>query len=78
VFFTDGSATPRVHVDYPVGHRLRRTEGLPLMVAKFEAAVRGHYPAKQAARVIALFADPARLAALTVNEFMAELVSNGR
>ena len=33
---------------------------------------------RQAARVVALFADPARLAALTVNEFMAELVSNGR
>jgi 2-methylcitrate dehydratase len=78
VFFKDGSATPRIHVDYPVGHRRRRAEGQPLMVAKFEAAVRGHYPAKQAARVIGLFADPARLTALSVNEFMAELVSNGR
>jgi 2-methylcitrate dehydratase len=78
VFFKDGSATPRIHVDYPVGHRRRRAEGQPLMVAKFEAAVRGHYPAKQAARVIGLFADPTRLTALSVNEFMAELVSNGR
>jgi 2-methylcitrate dehydratase len=78
VFFKDGSATQRLQVDYPVGHRRRRAEGEPLMVAKFEAAVRAHYPAKQAARLVALFADPARLATLSVNEFMAELVSNGR
>ncbi len=65
-------------MDFPVGHRRRRAEGQPLMVAKFEAAVAAHYPAKQAARVLAMFADPARLAASSVNEFMAELVSNGR
>jgi len=78
VFFKDGSATPRIQVDFPVGHRRRRLEGQPLMFAKFEAAVGAHYPAKQAARVIGLFADAARLPGLSVNEFMAELVSNGR
>jgi 2-methylcitrate dehydratase len=78
VFFKDGSATPRIQVDFPVGHRRRRIEGQPLMIAKFEAAVSAHYPAKQAARVVALFADPVRLAGLSVTEFMAELVSNGR
>jgi 2-methylcitrate dehydratase len=78
VFFRDGSATTRAHADFPVGHRRRRAEGEPLLFAKFEAAVLAHYPAKQAARVLALFGDPARLAALSVNEFMAELVCNGR
>jgi 2-methylcitrate dehydratase len=65
-------------VDFPVGHRRRRAEGQPLMAAKFEAAVKAHYSTSQAARVVALFADPSRLAALSVNDFMAELVSNGR
>lgn len=78
VFFRDGTATPRVQVDFPVGHRRRRNEGEPLMFAKFAAAVTAHYPAKQAARIVALFGDPARLAASSVNEFMAELVGNGR
>jgi len=78
VFFRDGSATLRAQVDFPVGHRRRRAEGEPLMFAKFAAAVQAHYPAKQAARVVALFQDPARLAALSVNEFMAALVCNGR
>jgi 2-methylcitrate dehydratase len=78
VFFKDGSATARAQVDFPVGHRRRRAQGEPLMFAKFTAAVNAHYPAKQAARIVALFNDPARLAALSINEFMAELVCNGR
>jgi 2-methylcitrate dehydratase len=78
VVFKDGSSTPRVQVDYPVGHRRRRAEGQPLLVAKFAAAVQDHYAAARAARVRALFAEPARVPALSVNEFMAELVCNGR
>ena len=78
VFFKDGSATSRAQVDFPVGHRRRRAEGEPLMFAKFAAAVMAHYPAKQAARIVALFNDATRLPTLSVNEFMAELVCNGR
>ena len=29
--------TERVHVDYPIGHRKRRAEGMPVLVKKFEA-----------------------------------------
>ena len=48
VFFRGGSATRRVAVDYPIGHRLRRAEGLPLLRQKFEGGVRGHFGAEQA------------------------------
>ena len=37
VFFKDGSSTERVHVDYPIGHRKRRAEGMPVLMQKFEA-----------------------------------------
>src|SRR6516165_4483975 len=37
VFFKDGSATEKVAVEYPIGHRRRRAEGIPLLVNKFEA-----------------------------------------
>jgi 2-methylcitrate dehydratase len=37
VFFTDGSATENITVEYPVGHRRRRAEGMPLLVKKFES-----------------------------------------
>ena len=76
VFFRDGGSTPRVQVDYPVGHRKRRTEGIPLLVQKFEASVAAHYPPVQAEKIKALFGDRARVEALPVNELVSVLVRN--
>ena len=77
VFFRDGSSTPRVQVDYPIGHRKRRAEGMPVLVKKFETSVDAHFGARQAERVKALFAVPKSLDAVPVNELMAALVTNG-
>ncbi|HEV2284404.1 MAG TPA: bifunctional 2-methylcitrate dehydratase/aconitate hydratase [Steroidobacteraceae bacterium] len=77
VFFRDGSHSPRVQVDFPIGHRKRRAEGMPVLVKKFEAAVDAHFAPKQAGRIKALFAKPAGLDALPVNEFVAAMVTNG-
>ena len=76
VFFRDRSATERVQVDYPIGHRKRRTEGMPILVKKFEASVDAHFPPKQCEAIKRMFAEPRRLDALPVNEFMAGLVKN--
>ncbi len=76
VFFRDGSASERVAVDYPIGHRKRRAEGMPVLVKKFESSVQGHFPPKQAERIQRLFADPG-LEALPVNELLAAMVTNG-
>ncbi len=75
VFFRDGTATPRIEVDYPIGHRRRRAEGTPVLVKKFASSVAAHFPAKQAAAIEKLFAAPEALAALPVQDFMAKLVS---
>ncbi|HXZ59721.1 MAG TPA: bifunctional 2-methylcitrate dehydratase/aconitate hydratase [Steroidobacteraceae bacterium] len=77
VFFRDGSHTARVQVDFPIGHRKRRAEGMPVLRKKFEAAVEAHFAPKQAERVKALFVKPAGLDALPVNEFVAAMVTNG-
>jgi 2-methylcitrate dehydratase len=77
VFFKDGTATERVAVDFPIGHRKRRAEGMPVLVRKFQASVDAHYPPKQAEKVKALFARGAALDAMPVNELMAALVTNG-
>jgi 2-methylcitrate dehydratase len=77
VFFRDGSHTARVQVDFPIGHRKRRAEGMPALVQKFAASVDAHFAAKQAERIKALFAAPGQLDALPVNELMAALVTNG-
>ena len=76
VFFADGSRTPRLQIDVPIGHRRRRTEGVPLLRAKFASSVTAHFSARQAAAIMALIADPARLDALPVPEFVASLVRN--
>jgi 2-methylcitrate dehydratase len=77
VYFRGGRATRRIAVDYPIGHRLRRAEGLPLLRQKFEGGVRGHYGAEQAARIIKIFADRTALEGMPVNDMMTALVHTG-
>ncbi len=78
VHFKDGSSTARVQVDYPIGHRLRRAEGLPLLVRKFEESVRAHYASSQAQRIQSCFADPQALEQMPVDELMSLLVKSSR
>jgi len=75
VFFTDGSSSRRVQVDYPIGHRKRREEGNPLLVKKFDASVAAHFSPKQTESIKALFADRGALAKMPVSEFVANLVT---
>ena len=70
VFFTDGSHTEKVSVDYPIGHRRRRAEGIPVLMAKFEAAMRGHLPAHRVTAILQAIGDPAQLDAMPVDRFI--------
>jgi Uncharacterized protein involved in propionate catabolism len=76
VFFKDGTSTERVAVDYPLGHRKRRAEAIPVLVQKFESAVTAHFSAKQSEAIKALFAQRDKLEGLSVPEFMACLIKN--
>jgi 2-methylcitrate dehydratase len=70
VFFKDGTHTDKVSIDYPIGHRRRRAEGIPILLRKFEAALRGHLPSHQVKAILNATADPARLDAMPVQVFM--------
>lgn len=70
VFFRDGTATPQVAVEYPLGHRRRRAEALPLLEAKFRASLQRHLSPRQGAAIQALFANPGRLESVPVHEFV--------
>ena len=74
VFFDDGSSTPRVEIEYPLGHRRRRAEAAPLLRAKFRHAVAGRLGDDTAQVIGALFNDPHRLDAMAVDEFMSLFV----
>jgi 2-methylcitrate dehydratase len=70
VFFKDGSCTERVEVSYPVGHRRRRAEGIPLLVEKFERAVAEQFPAERAEAIYRACSEPAALEDMPVVRFM--------
>src|SRR5579863_5884268 len=54
VIFTDGGMSERVAVDYPIGHRKRRAEGMPVLVRKFQASVTAQFNSSQARNIISL------------------------
>jgi len=76
VFFKDGTSTERVRIDYPIGHRKRRAEGMPVLVRKFESSVAAHFEPKQTELIRQTFADARKLDRLPVIELMASLVKN--
>ncbi|MCF7995034.1 MAG: 2-methylcitrate dehydratase, partial [Chromatiaceae bacterium] len=70
VFFSDGSSTDKVSVDYPVGHRRRRGEGIPLLEAKFERYLRGRISQKSSDEILSICADQAAFEACSVERMM--------
>jgi 2-methylcitrate dehydratase len=73
--FRGGQATEKVTVEYPIGHRRRRAEGIPLLLAKFEKNLRSRLSPEGADRVLASCADQARLEQLPVHEFVTLFVA---
>ena len=70
VFFKDGTKTEQVAVEYPIGHRRRRKEGIPLLEAKFRTNLARRFAPKQQQAILALCRDQQRLEATPVNEFV--------
>ena len=70
VFFKDGSKTDRIEIEYPIGHKRRREEGIPVLEAKFARNLATRFPAAQTARIIEMCSDQSTLEATPVNEFV--------
>ncbi|HEU0289172.1 MAG TPA: bifunctional 2-methylcitrate dehydratase/aconitate hydratase [Burkholderiales bacterium] len=70
VFFRDGSSTPRVEVQYPIGHPRRRAEAAPMLRTKLEASLARRFPRQRCERILALCDDARRLDRTPVNEFV--------
>ena len=70
VTFKDGSRLPEVVVEYPIGHRRRRGDGIPLLEAKFRANLARRFAARQQERILRVSLDTARLAAMPVHEYV--------
>ena len=74
IFFKDNTCTEKAVVDYPIGHRRRRAEGIPLLKQQFCDALTTCFPQGQAQAINELFLNLERLKATSVNEFVDMLV----
>lgn len=70
IFFEDGSSTPRIEVEFPVGHRRRRTEGIPKLLEKFRSSLETRFSRERVDRIERACADQAALEAMSVPEFI--------
>lgn len=70
VFFKDGTSTENVEVEYPIGHRFRREEGIPLLEKKFKTNLATRFPDDRVESLYALCTDKVVLEAMPVHEFM--------
>jgi len=75
VFFKDGSATEKVEVEYPVGHRRRRAEGIPLLLEKFKANAATCLPQERVQHILSLFADEGGLQKTQADKFVEQFIN---
>lgn len=75
VFFRDGSSTGKVEVEYPVGHKRRRKEGIPLLEAKFKASLARRFPSGKRKRILDVLGSQKKLEQIPVHEFMSLFVT---
>lgn len=66
----DDGAVLEEKVEYPIGHRRRREEGMPLLVEKFKTNLRRRFPEAQQQRILDVSLDPGRLDAIPVHEYV--------
>ncbi|MCS6895449.1 MAG: bifunctional 2-methylcitrate dehydratase/aconitate hydratase [Bacteroidia bacterium] len=77
VFFKNGDSTEKVTVEYPVGHRRRRQEAIPLLREKFSEALKKVYPAKKVQRLYHLVAESSAFYEMDVDEFLELMMHPG-
>jgi 2-methylcitrate dehydratase len=61
---------PEVAVEYPIGHKRRRADGIPLLEAKFRTNLARRFPKKQQEAILAVSLDQKKLEAMPVHEYV--------
>ncbi|MBS3804748.1 MAG: 2-methylcitrate dehydratase [Oleiphilaceae bacterium] len=70
VFFKDGTSTEKVAVEYPIGHRRRRAEGIPLLEKKFRNNLATRFVGQRCEQIVSLCEDQQRLEGTPVHDFV--------
>ena len=74
IFFEDGTSTEKIEVEYPLGHRRRREEGIPLLIEKFKSNLRTQFSQSRSEVILNLCLDESKLESTTVSDFMELMV----
>lgn len=74
ILFKNGTKTEKVEIEYPIGHRRRRIDGIPILEQKFADALYAHYNEKKAETIIDLCSNQEWLEHVTVKDFIAAWV----
>jgi len=74
VELNDGTKIEEIVVEYPIGHKRRRDEGIPELIKKYKINLARKFPEKQQQRVLDASLDYQKLSKLPVNEFVDLLV----
>ena len=74
IFFEDGSSTEKIEVEYPIGHRRRREEGLPLLIEKFKNNLGTQFSESRSEVILNLCLDESTLESTAVSDFMELIV----
>lgn len=74
IYFNDGTELEEKIVEYPIGHRRRREEGIPFLKEKFINNLRTRFSAAQTKKLFNLFSDQKKLESMPVNEFVSKWV----
>ena len=75
IWFKDGSTTEKIEVEYPIGHRRRREQGIPLLIEKFERNLKTQFSEARVKSILTLCEDQSRLESTDVTDFIELLVA---
>ena len=75
IFYEDGSSSEKIEVEYPIGHRRRRGEGIPLLIEKFKNNLSTQFSESRSEAILNLCLDESKLESLAVSDFMELMVS---
>ena len=70
ISFNDGSSTEKIEVEYPIGHRRRREQGIPLLVEKFERNLKTQFSEDRVESILSLCSNQQALEQTPVTDFM--------
>jgi 2-methylcitrate dehydratase len=70
IFFKDGASTDKIEVEYPIGHKFRREEGVPVLEDKFVSNLNTQFDTEKTNKIFNLCKDRTSLEELDVVRFI--------